>query len=177
MTALLSSADRSRRDKLIGMLGSAFPGERSNALDMLHRMASAYKVRIDELILADGSGRIGLSFDRHRVEQAEREAREAKFRAQRAEQAARKAQKSNLAEPDSNALTLPTDWRERFTEAQQLNSSRFFLTNWETNFVSDLLARQTRWPSPKQAVVILRILAKASTFTSPSADSDWEDVE
>jgi hypothetical protein len=174
VTALLSDSDRSRRDKLIGMLGSAFPGERSNALDMLQRMASAYKLRIDELILADGNGRIRSSFDRHWVEQAEREAREAKFRAQRAEQAARKAQKSNPAEPDLKALALPTDWRERFAAAQQLNCSWFFLTNWETNFVSDLLVRQTRWPSPKQAVVILRILAKAAAFTSPNADSDWE---
>ena len=40
MAALrLSETDRSRRDKLVGMLGSAFDGERLNALAMLQKMA------------------------------------------------------------------------------------------------------------------------------------------
>jgi hypothetical protein len=42
----------------------------------------------------------------------------------------------------------------------------------ETNFV----ARGTRWPSPSQAVVIVRILEKAGAFSIASADADWEDV-
>ena len=54
--------------------------------------------------------------------------------------------------------------------------SRFFLTAWETDFVADLIARGTRWPSPKQAVVILRILEKADAFGAASAAADWEDV-
>ena len=40
MAALrLSDTDRSRRAKLVGMLGSAFDGERLNALTMLQKMA------------------------------------------------------------------------------------------------------------------------------------------
>ena len=59
---------------------------------------------------------------------------------------------------------------------QRTNRTRRFLTAWETTFVSDLIARGTRWPSPKQAVVILRILEKADAFSTASADADWEDV-
>jgi hypothetical protein len=46
----------------------------------------------------------------------------------------------------------------------------------ETNFVADLITRGTRWPSPSQAVVIVRILEKAGAFSTASADADWEDV-
>jgi hypothetical protein len=71
----LSNTDRSRREKLVGMPGSAFEGERLNALSMLEQMAGAYKVPIHELLLGDGSGGAGSSFDRQRAEQAAREAR------------------------------------------------------------------------------------------------------
>ena len=75
MAALrLSDADRSRRDKLVGMLGSAFDGERLNALSMLQRMADNYKVPIHELLLANGSSGAESSFDWLRAEQAAREA-------------------------------------------------------------------------------------------------------
>ena len=91
MAALrLSNSDRIRRDKLVGMLGSQFDGERLNALSMLQKMADSYKVPIHELLLDAGSGGAGSNFDRQRAEQAERKAREAELRAQRAEQAARK---------------------------------------------------------------------------------------
>jgi hypothetical protein len=171
----LSDADRNRRDKLVGMLGSAFDGERSNALAMLQKMANAHKVRIDELLLANGNDGAGSGFDRQRAEQAERRAREAELRAQRAEQAAR-AQHARPAEPDPGAPKLPPNWRELFATAEQLNRSLFFLTSWETNFATDLIARGTRWPSPKQAVIIIRILEKAAAFNASSADADWEDV-
>ena len=39
-----------------------------------------------------------------------------------------------------------------------------------------LITRGTRWPSPKQAVVIIRVLEKAGVFSAASADADWEDV-
>ena len=97
----------------------------------------------------------------------------AKRSAQRAEQAARA--QSQSCEPIRRAK-LPPEWRDRFAKAQQLNRSLCFLTTWETNFVADLIARGTRWPSPKQAVVILRILEKAGAFSAASADADWEDV-
>ena len=162
MAALrLSDADRSRRDKLVGMLGSAFDGERLNALSMLQRMADNYKVPIHELLLANGSNGAESSFDWLR-----------------AERAAREAQHARPAEPDPTTPKLPPDWRARFAEAQQLNDSRFFLTTWETNFVADLIARGTRFPSPKQAAVIARILEKTAAFRpTASADAeDWEDI-
>ena len=177
MAALqLSNTDRTRLEKLVGMLGSSFDGERLNALNMIQRMADAHSTPIHELLLAAGSGGTGSSFDRQRAEQAERRAREADLRAQRAEQAARETQHTGPAEPDPTATKLPPEWRDRFTKAQELNRARFFLTSWESNFVAELLARGTRWPSPKQAVIILRILDKAKAFGAASADADWEDT-
>ena len=72
---------------------------------------------------------------------------------------------------------LPPDWQKLFKETNERNRSRQFLTSWETNFVSDLIERGTRWPSPKQAVIILRILEKAGAYSAMSAeDDDWEDA-
>ena len=65
MAALrLSDNDRNRRDKLVGMLGSAFDGERLNALGLLQRMADAYRIPIHELLLdSGGTGAANSSFD------------------------------------------------------------------------------------------------------------------
>src|SRR5580698_3153185 len=123
------------------MLGSSFAGERLNALAMLQRMADNYKVPIHEFLLANGSDGAGSN----------------------SEQAARKAQNPDPAEPGPK---LPSNWRALFTEAQQLNSSKFLLTAWESNFVADLIARGTCFPSPKYAAVIARILEKAAVFSS-----------
>jgi hypothetical protein len=147
----ISDRDRSRREKLVGMLGSSFDGERLNALSMLQRMADNYRIPIHELLLANGAG-------------------------SNSEQATRKAQKSDPAEPGPE---LPSNWRALFAEAQQLNGSRFFLTAWESNFAADLIARGTRFPSPKQVAVIARILEKAAVFnsqTTSAAAEDWEDA-
>lgn len=151
------------------MLGSAYDGERLNALGMLQKMADAYKAPIHELLLDSG----GSGEDRQRVEQAERRAREAELRARRAEQAAR-AQRP--AEPPPDAPELPSGWRDLLAEAQTINGSRAFLTAWEASFAADLIARGMGWPSPKQAVVIIRILEKAKTFGAASAAADWEDT-
>jgi hypothetical protein len=121
----LSDADRSRRDKLVGMVGSQFDGERLNALGMLQRMAGNYKVPIHGLLLGEGGGS---DFDRQRAERAERAANEANLRAQRAEQARLEAQHARPAESDPPKPKLPPDWRKLFVEAQQLNGSWFFLT-------------------------------------------------
>jgi cobalamin-dependent methionine synthase I len=172
VTALqLSQIDRIRRNKLAGLLGSEYAGERSNALAMLQKMADAYKVRIDELLLADGNDGAGSSFDRQRAEHAERRAREAELRAQRAEQ------RTRSDEPAPDAPPLPPEWRDRFLKAQELNRSLCFLTSWEMNFVADLITRGTRWPSVKQTIVIVRILEKAGAFSAASAAAeDWEDA-
>jgi hypothetical protein len=182
MNALrLSPTDHARRQKLVGMLGSAFDGEKLNALGMLQKMADTYKIPVHELILGVESGES--SFDssaQQRAEQAERRAREAEFRAQMAEQAIREARHTRPAEPDPDMPALPPDWRGRFLKAQERNQSRRFLTSWETTFVDDVIDRGTRWPSPKQAVVIDRILEKAAVFsgqTSDAAAEDWEDVK
>jgi hypothetical protein len=183
VSAPLSIADRNRLEKIIGMLGSAFEPERLVALSKIQNIADEYKVPIHELLLgASGVGQ-GSSYDRHqaaeaerRAHVAERRAREAELRAQRAEQAAREAKNTRPAEPEPDAPKLPFDWRQRFAKAQEINQSHCFLTSWETTFVDDVLARRTRSPSPKQAIVIIRILEKTHTFNTASTDADWEDV-
>jgi hypothetical protein len=184
VSAPLSIADRSRLEKIIGMLSSTFEPERLVALRKIQSIADEYKVPIHELLLGAGNGAgQGSSYDRHqaaeaerRAHVAERRAREAELRAQRAE-AARKTPTSN--EPDPEMPTLPPDWRKLFKETDERNRTRRFLTSWETNFVSDLIERGTRWPSPKQAAIVLRILQKAgahSATSSQAEDDDWEDV-
>ena len=102
MAALqLSDSDRSRRDKLVGMLDSSFDGERLNALALLQRMADSYKAPIHELLLANGSsGAARSSFDWLRAEQA----------------ASRERNTPRPAEPDPTTPKLPPDWRARFAE-------------------------------------------------------------
>jgi hypothetical protein len=161
----LSAADRIRRDKIVGLLGSAHEGERSAALNMLQKMADAHGLKIHELLIGDVSPPAGSAYDRQRAEQDELRAREAELRAQRAEQAARYAPRYNEL---TDAPDLPSNWRAQFTALQQFNISMPFLTNWETGFVSDVLVRRMRSPSPKQAVVILRIIEKATRSASRS---------
>jgi hypothetical protein len=177
VAAPLSLADRSRLEKIIGMLSSSFEPERLVALRKIQSIADEYKVPIHELLLGAGQG--ANNYDRMRAEQAERRARdaEAALRAQRAEQATRKTTTSN--EPDPEMPELPPDWRTLFKEINERNRSRQFLSSWETNFVSDLIERGTRRPSPKQAVIILRILEKDgphSATSSQAEDDDWEDA-
>jgi hypothetical protein len=181
--APLSIADRNRLQKIIGMLSSSFEPERLVALSKIQKIADEYKMPIHELLLGAGNGAgQGSSYDRHqaaeaehRAHVAERRAREAEARAQRAEQAARE-QHARPAEPAPDAPKLPPDWRDHFKEAQRLNRSRSFLTAWEATFVDDVIDRGTRWPSPKQTIVITRILEKAGAFSAASADADWEDL-
>ena len=180
MAAPLSIADRNRLEKIIGMLGSAFEPERLVALRKIQSFVDEYKIPIHELLLGagNGAGQGSNNYDRMRAEQAERRTRdaEAALRAQRAE-AARKTPTSN--EPDPEMPNLPPDWRTLFKGAEERNRSRRFLTSWETTSVSDVIERGTRWPSPKQAVIILRILEKAGAYSatsSQSEDDDWEDV-
>ena len=180
MPAPLSIADRNRLEKIIGMLSSSFEPERLVALRKIQSIADEYKIPIHELLLGAGNGAgQGSTYDRQRAEQAERRAREAELRAQRAEQAARETRHTPPAEPDPDMPILPTDWRDRFLKAQERNQSRRFLTSWETNFLDDLIDRGTRWPSPKQAAIILRVLEKAGVYSAASSqaeDDDWEDV-
>ena len=46
----METSDRTRLEKLLGMLGSSFDGERANAARMIAAMAEAKKITINELI-------------------------------------------------------------------------------------------------------------------------------
>jgi hydroxylamine reductase (hybrid-cluster protein) len=46
----MEQADKTRLEKLLGMLGSAFDGERANAARMIGAMAEKHKCTINELI-------------------------------------------------------------------------------------------------------------------------------
>jgi hypothetical protein len=178
MSAPLSPADRTLLGKIIGMLSSAFEPERLVALRKIQNIADEYRMPIHELILGarGGAGQSSNNYDRMRAEQAERRARdaEAALRAQRAEEV-RKTPTSN--EPDPEMPSLPPDWRKLFKGADERNRARQFLTSWETNFVSDLIERGTRWPSPKQAAIILRVLEKAGAYRAKSSQAEDDDRE
>ena len=46
----METSERTRLEKLLGMLGSSFDGERANAARMIAAMAEAKKITINELI-------------------------------------------------------------------------------------------------------------------------------
>jgi hypothetical protein len=46
----METAEKTRLEKLLGMLGSSFDGERANAARVIAIMAEAKKVSINELI-------------------------------------------------------------------------------------------------------------------------------
>ena len=100
-----------------------------------------------------------------------RNAERAKLSCERTEPSKQPETLHGSAEPDPDAPKLPPDWRTASWRRKNSIGRRCFLTSWETNFVADLIARGTRWPSPKQAVVILRILEKAGAFGAASADA------
>ena len=137
-------------------------------------MADTYKIPIHELLLAmsGGAGRVS-------TDSGPNKPNAGRVKLSFEHSAPNKPHERNtLVLPNllrTRRNSLP-DWRDHFEEAQRLNRSRCFLTSWETNFVADLIARGMRWPSPKQAIVIIRILEKAAVFGAASAAADWEDA-
>jgi hypothetical protein len=154
----LSNTDRSRRKKLVGMLGSAFEGERLKAL-RLQQMADAYKVPNLRIV----------------ARRRERRGR-LKFRPTAGRTSSPGSAPHSSREASCGRSETPTGMVGPLRKSAAVKSLAVLPDHMETNFVADLITRGTRWPSPSQAVVIVRILEKAGAFSTASADADWEDV-
>ena len=139
-------ADKKRIEKLIGMLGSAFDGERANAAAMLSKMAEARKLTLNELITA------AMSDDS-------------------APRRTSKPPPEPEPEPKSDAFSDFTDVDQandlllmlrRIADRPDIASR--VLTNWEVNFSTDVSNRYERdyELSDKQLAIVQKVLVKAS---------------
>lgn len=144
MSVVLTDAEKARRDKLAGMLGSAHDGEICNAARFLQKMAAEKKVTLVELLTSSPSSTSnGSSYDYsdYRDRQRERARRERE-------------------EWERPSYGLPRDWQDRLLWARQVHRVKSFMSPWELEFVGDILARGETRPTEKQAAIIQRILVK-----------------
>ena len=134
-------ADKKRIEKLIGMLGSAFDGERANAAAMLSKMAEARKLTLNELITA------ALSDDS-------------------APRQTSKPPPKSEPEPDTFTDIDQADDLLRMLRriAERPDIAARVLTNWEINFATDVSNRYERdyELSDKQLAIVQKVLVKAS---------------
>jgi hypothetical protein len=138
--ATMEKSERTRLEKLLGMLGSSFDGERANAARMIAAIAEAKKITINELIAMAHQPAAG-------------------SRQQRA--------KSPRPEPDDdfNGVDKPDDllrMLKRIVDKPALAARAF--TAWEVQFATDVRARYAHdyELSEKQLVITEKILRKAS---------------
>jgi hypothetical protein len=135
-------ADRNRILKLIGMLGSAFDGERANAAGMLSKMAEARKMTLNELIEA--------------AHGAPSQARSTP------------PPPPHPSEPPPETFTDIDEADDLLRMLRRIperpDIAARVLTSWEINFATDVSARYDRdyELSEKQLNVVQKILVKAS---------------
>ena len=135
-------ADKTRLTKLLGMLGSAFDGERANAARMISALAEKHKMTINELIAAGHTDPP----------------------MQQAYQAKPKPQKTYDPGPDWGAVGEDSKMLQALTEiARNQERYEFVLTQWECNFAEDVAARYSAdyELSAKQIAIIEKIVRKA----------------
>jgi hypothetical protein len=133
----VDQAEKTRLEKLLGMLGSSFDGERATAAAMIQRMAEAKKLTINELIaLAHGP---------------------AGYQQQRAPPPPPEPDFTDIEEADDLLKLL-----RRIAEKPSIAAR--VLTPWEINFSTDVSGRYSHDYdlSEKQLVIVEKILHKAS---------------
>jgi hypothetical protein len=136
----LDQAEKSRLEKLLGMLGSSFDGERATAAAMILRMAETKKLTINELITmahmpADAS------------------------------QQAPPPPPPPPPEPDFTDIDQADDLLKMLRRiAEKPVVAARVLTPWEVNFATDVSGRYSHDYdlSEKQLVIVEKILRKAS---------------
>jgi hypothetical protein len=136
--------DKDRLEKLLGMLGSAFDGERANAASLIQKMADKHKMTINEMVTKVMSGGTAPPPPPHQPQQAWSNVNAAPKR---------HGQQGGLLGNDLLCgLEAALD-----TEA---------LTDWERQFAIDVAGRYDRdyELSPKQITVIERIILKAARW-------------
>jgi len=137
----LDVAEKTRLEKLLGMLGSSFDGERATAASMIQRMAEAKKMTINELIA------------------------QAHMTAAGARQQQKPPPPQPPPEPDFTDIDKADDllkMLQRIADNQAVAAR--VLTPWELNFSADVAARYSHDYdlSEKQLVIVEKILRKAS---------------
>jgi hypothetical protein len=131
-------AEKSRLEKLLGMLGSSFDGERANAARAIASMAERKKLTITELIY----GHVSAQQPRSRPQPKKQEAG------------------AHSSKPKTN--TILHGLREI---AENSEAYEFTLTDWECQFAADVSTRYSYdyELSEKQIIVAEKIIRKAET--------------
>jgi hypothetical protein len=137
----LDLSEKTRLEKLLGMLGSSFDGERATAAAMIQRMAEAKKLTISELIAlahaptVDDRGTRSFGFP------------------------------PPPPEPDFTDIDKADDLLKMLRRvAEKPDIAARVLTPWEINFSTDVSSRYAHDYdlSEKQLVIVEKILRKAS---------------
>jgi len=134
----LDLSEKTRLEKLLGMLGSSFDGERATAASMIQRMAEAKKLTINELIAQAHSPSTGYQ---------------------------RQPPPPPDPEPDFTDIDRADDLLKMLRRvAEKPDVAARVLTPWEINFSTDVSARYSHDYdlSEKQLVIVEKILRKAS---------------
>lgn len=148
----LRDVDFRRLEKLVGLLGSEFDGERATAAGMIARMAREHKLSMAELLLRPVKVI-------ERVEVMREAPRQEKPRASQRK--------------PCNTADEPPEGFDTFLEALAAGMEEFpgAMTPWERDFAADIVNRygdRDDWLSEKQRAVIDRILAKFSVAAAKS---------
>jgi hypothetical protein len=134
--------EKNRLLKLIGMLGSAFDGERANAAAMMSKMAEAKKLTLNELIALAYEPGVAQSHNKQRP--------------------------TPPPEPDPEPFKDVNQANDLLKMLQRIadrpDIAERVLTAWEIQFSTDVAGRYERdyELSDKQLNVVQRILTKAS---------------
>jgi hypothetical protein len=130
----LDIPEKTRLEKLLGMLGSSFDGERANAARMIAAMAEKQKLTVVELVY-------GASTQHHGGQQ----------------------QKPRPGQPQSDSGPQPDMLEALAKIAENRQRHELFLTEWEFQFAVDVSARYSRdyELSVKQLAIVEKILRKA----------------
>jgi hypothetical protein len=139
--------EKARLEKLLGMLGSSFDGERANAARMIAQMAEKKKLTITELIY--GSQR----------QQSARPPWEEKPQPKPQPKPQTKAKTKPAWGASSNSQTMLSALKDI---AANSDSFEFVLTAWECQFAADVSNRYAYdyELSEKQIVIVEKILRK-----------------
>lgn len=135
-------AEKNRLLKLIGMLGSAFDGERANAAAMITKLAEGKKLTINELIALAYEPGVAQSHNKQRPPPP--------------------------PEPEPDTFTDVNQANDLLKMLQRIadrpDIAERVLTAWEIQFSTDVAGRYERdyELSDKQLNVVQRILTKAS---------------
>jgi hypothetical protein len=144
----LDLSEKTRLEKLLGMLGSSFDGERATAAAMIQRMAEAKKLTINELIA-----------------QAHMPAAFSGYRQPPPPPPPEPEPRYRESEPDFTDIDKAYDLLKMLRRiAEKPDIAARVLTPWEINFSTDVSARYSHDYdlSEKQLVIVEKILRKAS---------------